>query len=73
MPIENRIVVAKGDGIGGGMEWEARASRCKPLYREWISHKVLLYSTENNIQCPIINQNRKEHEKKKNVKKKIHV
>ena len=49
MDIENRLVVAKGEGVGGGMEWEVRVSRCKLLYRERINNKVLVYSTENYI------------------------
>ena len=30
---------------------------------EWIKNKVLLYSTENCIQYPVINHNGKEYEK----------
>ena len=30
--LENRLVVAKGDGEGGGMDWEFGASRCKLVY-----------------------------------------
>ena len=30
--IENRLVVAKGEGGGGGMVWEFEVSRCKLLY-----------------------------------------
>ena len=59
--IERRLVVAKGEGIGGGMEWQFRISRCKLLYIEWINNKVRLYSTGNFIQYPTINQNRKEY------------
>ena len=36
-------------------------SRCKLLYIDWINNKVLLYSTENYIQYPIIDHNGKEH------------
>ena len=36
LPVENRFVVAKGEGVGEGMEWEFGISRCKLLYREWI-------------------------------------
>ena len=43
-------MVAKGEGVGGGMEWEAGVSRCKLLYMKWINNKVLLYSTGNYIQ-----------------------
>ena len=53
MDIENRLVVDKGEGVGGGMEWNVGVSRCKLLYIEWINKKVTLYSTENYIQYPI--------------------
>ena len=33
------------------------------LYIGWINNKVLLYSTENYIQYPVINHNGKEYEK----------
>ena len=48
---------------GGGMEWELGFSRCKLSYIEWINNKVLLYSTGNYIQYPVINHNGKEYEK----------
>ena len=57
--IENRLVVAKGEGVGGGMEWETGVSRCKLLYREWINNKVLPYSTANYIQYRLMNHNGK--------------
>ena len=47
------------------MEWEFGVSRCELLYAEWINNKVLLYSTDNYIQYPVINHNGKEI--KKNV------
>ena len=53
----------RGEGRGG-MEWEAGVSRCKLLYVEWINNKVLLCSTENYIQYPMINHNGKEYFKK---------
>ena len=56
-------MVAKGEGSGGGMEWEYGISRCKLLYVEWIDNKVLLYSPGNYIQYPGINQSGKEYEK----------
>ena len=46
------------------MEWEIGVSRCKLVYMEWISNKILLYSTENYIQYPMINHNGKEYFKK---------
>ena len=66
MDVENRLVVAKGVGAGGGMEGEVGGSRCELLYTEWINNKVLLYSTENYIQHPMINHNGKEY-KKENI------
>ena len=54
----------KVGGMGGqGKNWGFGISRCKLVYREWINNKVLLYSTGNYIQYPVINQNEKEHEK----------
>ena len=38
-------------------------SRYRQLYRGWINNKVLLYSTGNYIQYPVINHNGKEYEK----------
>ena len=32
MDTENRLVIAKGEGVGEGMEWEVRVSRCKLQY-----------------------------------------
>ena len=49
-------------GGGGGMSWEFGISRCKLLHVEWINNKVLLYSTGNYIQYPVINHNGKEYE-----------
>ena len=46
-------MVAKGEGVRGGMDWEVGVSRCMLLYTEWIN-KVLLYSTENYIQYSMI-------------------
>ena len=57
-------MVAKGEGDWEGMEWEVGVSRCKLLYRESINTKVLLYSTGNYIQYPVINHSGKEYEKK---------
>ena len=51
-----------GEGRGG-MEWEFGISRCKLLCKKWINNKVLLYSTGNYIQYPVINHNGKEYKK----------
>ena len=46
----------------GGMKRKFGISRCKLLYIEWINN-VLLYSTRNYIQYPVINNNGKEYER----------
>ena len=47
------------------MEWDVGISRYKFLYVEWINNKVLLLcSTENYIQYPMINHNANEYFKK---------
>ena len=58
---ENRLMVAKGEGVGGRMDWEFGVSRGKLLHIAWINNKVLLYSTRNYIQYPMINHNGKEY------------
>ena len=50
-------MVVKGDGVGGGKDWECGISRRKLLYTGWINNKVLLYSIRNYIQYPVINCN----------------
>ena len=39
----------------------------KPLHIQWINNKVLLYSTGNNIQCPVIKHS------DKNIKKNVYM
>ena len=56
-------MVTKGGRSGGGMEWEFGVSRGKQLHIGWINNKVLLSSTGNCIQYPVINHNGKEYEK----------
>ena len=50
----------QGRGGWGGMEWEVGVGRCELLYTQWIN-KVQLYSTENYIQCHVINHNGKKY------------
>ena len=52
--VENRLVT-KGEEGEGGIGWEFGVSRCKLLYIKWINNKVLVYSTGDNIQHPVIN------------------
>ena len=47
-----------------GKDWEFGISRCKLLYIGWINNKVLLYSTGNYIEYPVINRNGKEYKKR---------
>ena len=54
-------MVAKGERVGGRMEWEVGVRRYELLYIEWINNKNLLYSTGNYIQYPMINNNGKEY------------
>ena len=59
MNIENKLVVAKGEGVGEGMEWEVGVSKCKLLYIEWINNKFLLCSTGNYVQYHMRSHNGK--------------
>ena len=47
-------MLPRGRGLG---EWEVGVSRCRLLYVEWISSKILLYGTENHVQYPVLNHN----------------
>ena len=60
---ENRFVVAKREGEGEGKDSKFGISRCKLVYIGQINNKVLLHSTGNYIQYPVINHNGKEYEK----------
>ena len=44
------------------MDWEFGVSRCKLLHLEWIN-KVLLYSTRDYIEHPVINHDEKEYKR----------
>ena len=52
----------RGAGAGREIEWEFGVSKCKLLHLEWINNKVLMYSTGNCIQYPVINHNGKEYD-----------
>ena len=56
---ENRLVVAKGEAGGRGMDWKLGVGKCKLLHLEWKSNKVLMYSTGNYIEYSVINHNGK--------------
>ena len=59
--IENKCVVTKGEGSRGGKDSEFGISRYQLVYMGWINNRVLLYSTENWTQYPVINHNEKEY------------
>ena len=56
---EQTVVVKVVGGVG--MDWEFGISRYKLVSIGWINNKVLLYSTGNYIQHPMINYNGKEY------------
>ena len=53
-------MVAKGEGR---REREFGVGRCKLVYIGWINNKVLMQSTGNYAQYPVINHNGKEYKK----------
>ena len=48
--VENKLMVAKGEEGGSGMDGEFGVGRYKLLHLQWISNEVLLYCTGNYIQ-----------------------
>ena len=50
-------------GEEGRVELEVWVSRFNLVYVGWINNKILLYSTGNYTQYPIINHNKKDYEK----------
>jgi len=50
-------------GEEGRVELEVWVSRFKLVYVGWINNKILLYSTGNYTQYPVINHNKKDYEK----------
>ena len=51
----------KRRGSGRGLEWEVGVSRCKLFNTERLNNMILLHSTKNYSQCPMINHNGKEY------------
>ena len=49
-------------GLPRGRRGKGEIRRGKLVYIEWISKKILLYSTGNYSQYPVINHNGKEYE-----------
>ena len=61
--IQNRLVIAKAEGRHERVVWELGVSRCQLFHMGWMNNNVLLHSSGKYIPYPVINQNRKEHEK----------
>ena len=59
--IQNRDMIVKGEKGQGSDEVGVWATRCKLFYTEAINNIVLLYSTGNCMQHPMINHNGKEY------------
>ena len=55
----HRLTMAAKRDVGerGGVDWEFGISRYKLLHIEWMSIKLLPYSTGNAIQHPVILHN----------------
>ena len=53
------LLSPSGRYSGRGMDWEFGINSSKLLSIELIKNKVLLYSTGNYTQCPVINHSRK--------------
>ena len=60
---KTNLWLPKEKGVGGGINQEFGISRYKLLYIKQINNNVLLYSTRNYIQNPVLHHNGKEHEK----------
>ena len=52
--MDSETVDAKGEEEQGGIDWETGVSRCKLLHLGRINNKILLYSTGNSTQSPLI-------------------
>ena len=52
--MENRLVVAKGEGGGSGMDGESGVRRRKLFHLAWRSDEVLLHSTGHSIQTLVM-------------------
>ena len=58
---QTRLVVAKVEGAGRGMKWEAGVSRWKLLDIDWINSRSYCLAQRTIIQYPMINHNGKEY------------
>ena len=59
---KNKLMVTKGDRLGGGMVWVFGIGMCTLLYMEWMVNGNLLYGTGNSAQYSLITYTGKESE-----------
>ena len=52
--IENRLVVAKGDRGGSGMDQKFGVSRYKLLHSEWMGNEVIVQGTISSLLVEIV-------------------
>ena len=52
--LENELMVTRGEGSGGGVDWEFGIDMYTLLYLKEITNKDLLYSTGNSAQYSVI-------------------
>ena len=64
MDMENRLVVAKGEGAGVGRTGGLGVSRCKLLHLGCISNEILLQSRETYSQSLVMEPEGRYYEKK---------
>ena len=63
---ETDLWLPRGNRGGRRMDWGSGVGRCKLLHLELIN-KVLMYSTGNYIEYPVINRKGKEYKKRKYI------
>ena len=45
--IRSEVLCGSKEEVWRGMDWESGINRCKLFHLEWVSNKILLYSTGN--------------------------
>ena len=62
----DRLAVVRWLERGGrGTGWESGVSWCELLYTGWINTKILLNSTGNYLQYPVLSHNKKENKRQR--------
>ena len=62
MDLENRLMVAKGESGGSGIDGALGVNRCSLLPLEWMSNEILLCSNGNDVWSLMMEQ---DHVRKK--------